>query len=121
MRDLQLKHLINVATAASCLASVVGCGGSKDEEDGANAQAAIDAWCDAQNKCDPGFFDSLAECESYVADELDYAAEEGGPGCEDALIEFFECYGKSYSTSCDYQDVYDDCELEYDAADDVCF
>lgn len=101
-----------------------GCG----EDEISSATIAKQA-CNGVLECDPTFFyssfESMDECRDRVGGQhetsADFYFEKGGGDCEDAFLEYYDCYFADYGSSCSIEHAGTSCYELAVRFDDLCF
>ena len=113
-----MRYLI-VATAVvgllgGVLALVGACSGG---DDGPSVSSVCSAYCDYLEDCEEDVFEDeyadMFDCQDECQDDYDY---DGEPQCESEWLDYLECQYKTLAEDCDYDDVHDACEDEYEDA-----
>lgn len=115
VKDLNVSRVINVVAVTGLAITVVGCGGDR---------SAARKYCKAMEKCDKSDFveefSSMQDCIDTTTDYLEDIEDDTNEDCAEAYRNLIKCGAKVYKKSCDYDDVYDDCEDEIEDVMDEC-
>ena len=81
--------LIGLFLLSSCYSST----GSDGEPPAEPPLTPCEAYCQIDMECEPGFYDSSAECEADCRDHVEFTREEYSEDCAVATEELYSCLG----------------------------